>query len=103
MLPLALAGGSAVAPAGATTMFGGGWAERWLSTATGTTAGTSLKEVRTIIGADTGAAVIRSFTGVTCVCRLTAMSMPDRLRCIAGSVDTLRPAGTGIRSLGRVR
>jgi serine protease AprX len=56
VLPLALAGGSAVVPAGATATFGGGWAGRWLSTATGTSAGTSIKDVRTIIGADTGAA-----------------------------------------------
>ena len=47
VLPLALAGGSAVIPAGATTTFGGGWAGRWLTTATGSTAGTSLKDVRT--------------------------------------------------------
>ena len=34
---LAFAGGSAVAPAGAALTVGGGWAGRWLSTATGTT------------------------------------------------------------------
>ena len=45
-------------------MFGGGWAGRWLSTATGTTAGTSLKDVRTIIGADTGAAATLTGAGV---------------------------------------
>ncbi len=64
VLPLALAGGSAVAPAGAALTFGGGWAGRWLSTATGTTAGTSLKDVRTIIGADSGAAAGLTGAGV---------------------------------------
>ncbi|MFI7547004.1 S8 family serine peptidase [Actinoplanes sp. NPDC049599] len=43
---------------------GGGWAGRWLSTATGSTAGTSLKDVRTIIGADTGAAANLTGAGV---------------------------------------
>jgi serine protease AprX len=63
-LPLALAGGSAVAPAGVTAAFGGGWAGRWLSTATGTAAGTSLRDVRTIIGADTGAAANLTGAGI---------------------------------------
>ena len=54
VLPLALAGsGAVVAPVTMAAAPGGGWAGRWLSTATGTTAGTSLKDVRTIIGADT--------------------------------------------------
>ncbi len=64
VLPLALAGGSAVAPAAAASAFGGGWAGRWLSTATGTTAGTSLRDVRSIIGADTGAAANLTGAGV---------------------------------------
>ena len=63
VLPLALAGGSAVTPLAATA-FGGGWAGRWLSTTTGGTAGTSLKDVRTMIGADTGAAANLTGTGV---------------------------------------
>jgi serine protease AprX len=64
VLPLALAGGSAVGPAGAAMTFGGGWSGRWLSTATGSAAGTSLRDVRTIIGADTGAAAGLTGAGV---------------------------------------
>jgi len=63
VLPLALVGPASVAaPAG--TAPAGGWAGRWLSTAAGTTAGTSLKDVRTIIGADTGAAAKLTGAGV---------------------------------------
>ena len=62
VLPLALAGsGTLAAPV---TAFGGGWAGRWLSTATGTTAGTALKDVRTVIGADTPGTAALTGAGV---------------------------------------
>jgi serine protease AprX len=65
VLPLALVGSASVtAPAGVGAALAGGWAGRWLSTATGTTAGTSLRDVRTIIGADIGAAASLTGTGV---------------------------------------
>jgi serine protease AprX len=66
VLPLALVGSASVAaPAGLSAALGGGWAGRWLSTtATGSTAGTSLADVRKIIGADTGAAAKLTGAGV---------------------------------------
>ncbi|WP_433290701.1 S8 family serine peptidase [Actinoplanes sp. CA-030573] len=62
-LSLGLAGAASVAPA-AQAGPGGGWSGRWLSTATGTTASTTLKDVRSIIGADTGAAAGLTGAGV---------------------------------------
>jgi serine protease AprX len=57
----ALVGSTALAvPAQAAERFGGGW----LTTTTAGTAGTTLKDVRTIIGADTGAAARLTGTGV---------------------------------------
>ncbi|MGX6608214.1 S8 family serine peptidase [Micromonosporaceae bacterium Da 78-11] len=63
VLPLALTGaGAAVSPA-AVAASGGGWAGRWMST-TSATAGTSLADVRAIIGASTGAAAGLTGAGV---------------------------------------
>ena len=66
LLPLTLLGGSATPLAAALPgdQHGGGWSGRWLSTATGTTAGTSLADVRAIIGANAGAAAALTGKGV---------------------------------------
>jgi serine protease AprX len=58
---------SAVVPPGTTSaagLPGGGWSGLWLSTSGGAAAGTSLKDVRTIIGASTGAAATLTGKGV---------------------------------------
>jgi serine protease AprX len=64
VLPLALAASAAPAVHTGTAAHSGGWAGRWMSTATGTTAGTSLRDVRSIIGADTGAATALTGAGI---------------------------------------
>ncbi len=54
VLPLALMGGATVAAPAAPKSDGGGWAGRWLSTSTTGTTGTTLADVRSMIGASTG-------------------------------------------------
>ncbi|MEU4155118.1 S8 family serine peptidase [Actinoplanes sp. NPDC026670] len=64
-LPLALVGGSAlIVPGGTPEPMGRAWSGRWLTTTTGSTAGTTLKDVRAIIGADTGNAAGLTGAGV---------------------------------------
>src|SRR5690349_3412032 len=55
LAPLMLVGPVST-PAAATARLGGGWSGLWLSNESTSTNGTSLKDVRTIIGASTGAA-----------------------------------------------
>jgi serine protease AprX len=58
----------AIGPAGfhpdATARPGGGWSGLWLSAESSTSGGTSLRDVRTIIGADIGAAANLTGAGV---------------------------------------
>ncbi|WP_328471206.1 S8 family serine peptidase [Actinoplanes sp. NBC_00393] len=64
-LPLALIGGSAYAiRPGIAEPMGRAWSGQWLTTSTTTGTGTTLKDVRTIIGADTGAAAKLTGAGV---------------------------------------
>ncbi|BEL08320.1 hypothetical protein Q0Z83_065110 [Actinoplanes sichuanensis] len=63
-LPLALVGGSALTVPGAKPEpMGRAWSGRWLTT-TGSTTGTTIRDVRSIIGADTGAAAGLTGAGV---------------------------------------
>ncbi|MGI5184452.1 S8 family serine peptidase [Dactylosporangium sp. CA-152071] len=59
-LPVALTAGAAATPAAAT----GGWSSSWASTADTSSPATTLAQVRTIIGADTGAAAALTGKGV---------------------------------------
>jgi serine protease AprX len=64
-LPLALVGGGAlIVPRGMPEPQGRAWSGRWLTTTTGSTTGTTLKDVRAIIGADTGTAAGLTGAGV---------------------------------------
>ncbi|WP_067686392.1 S8 family serine peptidase [Actinoplanes awajinensis] len=64
LLPLALLAPATPAAAASRSTPGGGWSGSWLSTGTTGTTGTSLKDVRKIIGADTGAAAALTGAGV---------------------------------------
>src|SRR4029453_1068393 len=58
-------GGSPVGfPSGGNVRMGGGWSGLWLSTESTASGGTSLRDVRTIIGADVGAAANLTGAGV---------------------------------------
>jgi serine protease AprX len=72
-LPLALVGGGVLTVPGALpTPQGRAWSGRWLTTTSGSTTGTTLKDVRAIIGADTGTAA-----GLTGAAATTATPRPD--------------------------
>jgi serine protease AprX len=64
VLPLSLAGVGTVVPAAAAAASGSSRSDGWLSSTTGTTASTSLRDVRSIIGADAGVAALLTGAGV---------------------------------------
>jgi serine protease AprX len=64
LLPITLLAPAVPAPAAVRSAPGGGWSGSWLSTGTTGTTGTALKDVRKIIGADTGAAAALTGAGV---------------------------------------
>ena len=63
LIPLVMAFSAGSTP-GASAKTGGGWSGLWLSSDSTSAAGTTLKDIRTIIGADTGAAASLTGAGV---------------------------------------